>query len=202
MNDDERNCPNCGHDVISWDTMCPGCSQVPWETKVGARILKWRRRRQTWPIGFAILAAALVIGGGMLIGNMSLRRMISYEQTDRKLDRMERLVLRLLERGLAAEAADVAEERVAYAIEVYGENHPLVTHSLVSLLGIYIVAEDPDRIELTLDRLITLMDQSYGPHYPAVAETLTTYAARLRGIGRIDLGNLLDSRAADIRARW
>lgn len=44
---DEHHCPSCGHGVLNWNTTCPGCDQVPWQTPTGQRILQKRLRRST-----------------------------------------------------------------------------------------------------------------------------------------------------------
>src|SRR3989338_1264252 len=44
---DENHCPSCGHGVLNWNTTCPGCDQVPWQTPQGQRILQRRLRRST-----------------------------------------------------------------------------------------------------------------------------------------------------------
>ncbi|MBI4353640.1 MAG: hypothetical protein HY595_00240, partial [Candidatus Omnitrophica bacterium] len=42
---DERHCPNCGHGVMNWSMVCPGCNQVPLDTPAGRKIIQGRRRQ-------------------------------------------------------------------------------------------------------------------------------------------------------------
>ena len=63
---DERRCPNCGHGVISWEVVCPGCDRVPWESPAGRRIL---RRRRWW---FALLEESPVTILIILVARLTL----------------------------------------------------------------------------------------------------------------------------------
>ena len=74
MDIDERHCPNCGHDILNWDVPCPGCSQVPWNTPAGHRVIRHRRFWSTWSIGLPIAAVLLLMAGLIVIGNLSLRQ--------------------------------------------------------------------------------------------------------------------------------
>jgi len=64
MDADERRCPSCGHDVISWEVTCPGCEQVPWDTPQGRRVLRgrrgWSALMENGPLA-ALLLLALVL---------------------------------------------------------------------------------------------------------------------------------------------
>lgn len=53
---DESRCPECGHDVLSWDILCPGCKKVPGETDAARRV---GARRQLLR---SILGAIPVVG--------------------------------------------------------------------------------------------------------------------------------------------
>jgi len=66
MRDEERACPSCGHETLSWDIPCPGCAQVPWETPAGRRALG-RRRAGQWveDHGFWLVMLALLLFGLM-----------------------------------------------------------------------------------------------------------------------------------------
>jgi hypothetical protein len=42
---DEKTCPHCGHGVLSWEIVCPGCGMFPRETPEGQSALRlWRLR--------------------------------------------------------------------------------------------------------------------------------------------------------------
>ena len=63
MKEEEKKCPNCGHDVLSWDVICPGCSQVPWDTNAGRRIVRWRRLRMSlvYSVPLIVILCALLL---------------------------------------------------------------------------------------------------------------------------------------------
>lgn len=58
---DENHCPNCSHDILNWDTACPGCDQVPWETALGQRVLKQRRWQHALRTEGPLLSLLLLI---------------------------------------------------------------------------------------------------------------------------------------------
>lgn len=68
MKDEERYCPRCGRDVLSWDVACPGCGQVPWDTPEGRRVL---RRRRFW-VGVSDHGPALFVGALVLLAMLML----------------------------------------------------------------------------------------------------------------------------------
>ena len=72
MEIDERHCPNCGHDVLNWDVVCPGCDQVPWDSPAGKRIMQQRRRRHFLISGGPIAAFLVLVGVLLVIGNVHL----------------------------------------------------------------------------------------------------------------------------------
>jgi hypothetical protein len=64
MDIDERHCPTCGHGVLDWDLVCPGCHQVPWDTPAGRKIVRRRRLKETFLStgGLVGLLVAAVLG--------------------------------------------------------------------------------------------------------------------------------------------
>jgi len=77
VKDDERQCPNCSREVLSWDIPCPGCEQVPWDTPAGRRALAGRRRSHFFRTQGPLLA--LVVFGVVLaaVGPVHLAQLIS-----------------------------------------------------------------------------------------------------------------------------
>lgn len=88
MKDDERQCPNCGRDVLSWDTMCPGCEQVPWDTPAGRQVISRRRRGHFWRTSGPGLGLLVLVLGAIIIGNINLTRAMRYTQEASDLDRI------------------------------------------------------------------------------------------------------------------
>ena len=80
MKDEERQCPNCGHDVLNWDVMCPGCDQVPWDSPAGRRIMQGRRQRHFWITGGPMVALLVLAGAAVIIGNIHFSRTTKWTQ--------------------------------------------------------------------------------------------------------------------------
>ncbi len=89
MDIDERHCPNCGHDVLSWEVACPGCDQVPWESPAGRRIVAQRRRwaflETSWPIA-ALLSGLLILG---VISSLAWMRILNEPKVAQQLQDLQ-----------------------------------------------------------------------------------------------------------------
>ena len=126
MDIDERHCPNCGHDILNWDVVCPGCDQVPWNSPAGRRIVAKRRRKQWWldnAFALTLLASATVavVGGGVSLlnspGSFFCPLPGSDPQTRALLQEIETLVAQLQQPELPAEQREAARARLSELLQ-------------------------------------------------------------------------------------
>lgn len=122
MDVDERSCPNCGHSVLNWDCVCPGCNQVPWNTPAGQKIIAQRRRRSWWLDHAFILVLLVLVGVATACGVVSAIRSPgsvfcplpgSDKNTQALLAEIDALGSQLEQSDLAAEQQEAARFRLA-----------------------------------------------------------------------------------------
>lgn len=80
MDIDERRCPNCGRDILSWDVTCPGCDQTPWETPAARRVIRARRRWHALMTGGPIAALLLLVAVVIVVGNLHLSKTVAWSR--------------------------------------------------------------------------------------------------------------------------
>ena len=121
MEIDERYCPNCGHGVLDWHTVCPGCNQLPWDSPAGRRIIARRRRAQWWGenvlvVGIVALASVAVACGAIAVlrspGSAFCPMPGSDPRTREQLREIEALGTQLHAPDLSADQREIAVARL------------------------------------------------------------------------------------------
>ena len=127
MEEDPRKCPHCGHGVLDWDTLCPGCDQIPWNTAAGMRIFRGRRRRHFWLTGGPIIALLVVAAGFVIVTNLGLMQRVDITQEQADLGRIFDEAVRLRHLLEHAEPGSLAHDEVrAATLGWLGEELPTV----------------------------------------------------------------------------
>lgn len=157
MEIDERYCPACGHGVLNWETRCPGCDQIPWNTPIGHRVIAQRRRRQWFADNG--LALIFIFGLGFIVALQFHYLLPTATGHHHPLTRE----VKQLERRLRAARHDITKQQEAVeAVRLWCHRH------LPMLLATF---QDTQRsLEerfVTVEPLIELLDKK-GPLLPIV----------------------------------
>jgi hypothetical protein len=155
---DERRCPNCNHGVLNWDTACPGCDQVPWDTPAGHRVIRQRRRRQ-WLLANGPIAGLLIlIGAFWLVGNFNLNRVADVSgqaaEMSKLLDDLAPLEMRLEQ---AKSLGEIETQAAQAAVQNWYDQH---VPDILNLIG------DARQSEMTRMGTLVVLSQLFSPRRP------------------------------------
>lgn len=204
---DERHCPNCGHEVVDWETPCRGCGQIPWETPAGQRVIH-QRRRHVWlvregPVAvFCALVIAVAVAGsiGFWKSRQAARAKLQVSLTH---DRATG------ESQLALEAAPPSIEELETQLrelERTLDPHALEIAAHLEQLGDRYVAEGKPGhgildAELAFKRALNIRELVQGAEHPAVADLLDRLAYVYYGLGKYEQVEESYRRALSIREK-
>lgn len=208
MEIDERHCPTCGHDVLSWDITCPGCSQVPWDSPAGRRIFSARQRREFLVTKGPWLLGALVLLGIIIVANLHLTRFVDMSRQPQELQQSLEDALELEQ-----ELVRLAHDASAYA-QVASDAQGWIARTLPQWFAIAEDAQQPARVRA---QALMNVGHLYGEfeHLKALAEGQQIHVVRalksllaheqneeLRSVVALTLGQVGNAEAVKAFEDW
>ncbi|MBI2093835.1 MAG: HEAT repeat domain-containing protein [Candidatus Omnitrophica bacterium] len=169
MEIDERHCPNCGHGIMDWDTVCPGCDQIPWQSPFGRKIIAQRRRWHWWMETGPFLAISILALGAATCGVISVMKSTgsvfcplpgSDPKTKGLLTEIGELETQLKQPDLAANQREVAMARIS-ELQTHGDYiiRQSATLALIEVLEAQVRPELPaDQRETAITRISEFLE--------------------------------------------
>ncbi|HEX9780074.1 MAG TPA: hypothetical protein VGB20_02545 [bacterium] len=151
---DETRCPSCGHPVLNWDIVCPGCDKIPWNTPFGQRVIRDRRWSQTLRTSGPFVVFFVIVAGFMIAGNLNLRRWVDLESERQSLEAvLERVEEFEMSLGVAPPGSP-EHARVIAAARAWLED---------ALPGLLAQLEDPRTSDYQLALIVEAVLQVFSP---------------------------------------